>query len=290
MDFTKIKLNLHLFDGEGGEGAAEGAATEAAETTETAQPSPEEAAKARREAFETRIKGEDKDLFDERVQSILKDRFKDTKKQAAALEKSQAVLALVAKRYPTVDASDTDALMAAVEQDESVWERYAEENGLTTEQAKRFAKMEQENAQFKQRYEEQRRQTEAQAIYSKWQSEAQACQQKYGKFDLQQETQNPDTGERFVNMLRSGVDVTTAYEVTHMQELMSGALRTAVQTTQKKVTDDIKARGKRPDENGLNAGGAAATTLDVNNLNDAQLKELSERARRGEKITFRASP
>ena len=100
------KLDLRLFDGAAGAGSAgtAGGAAGAAESGTTAagkaaEPrvvygkqaeaeiparEPEAATTAstqedRRKAFEARIKGEDKDLFDDRVQRIINERFKGQK-------------------------------------------------------------------------------------------------------------------------------------------------------------------------------------------------------------------
>jgi hypothetical protein len=51
--------------------------------------------------------------------------------------------------------------------------------------------------------------------------------------------------------------------------------------------NDIRARGLRPDEGGLNAQQAAAQShTDVSKLTREQRNEMARRALRGERITF----
>jgi len=64
-----------------------------------------------------------------------------------------------------------------------------------------------------------------QQIYRRWQEEAATCRAKYADFDIMEEVRS-EAGERFLKLLESGVDVTTAYEVIHLEELKQRWLRT----------------------------------------------------------------
>lgn len=242
---------------------------------------------ARRAEFERLIKGEYKDLFDERAQQIINTRFKDTKALEAQANQAKAlapVLDLLASKYG-VDSTDAAALAKAIEEDDSYYEEEALAKGLTVEQLKSIKRLERENAEFKRAAQEQQRRANADRIYAQWEQQSEAMKGLYPSFDLRTECNNPETGKRFVGLLKSGVDVKTAFEVIHKDELIGGAMQYAAQAVQKKVTDDIRARGMRPAENG-GSGTSAATTrkADPSTWTKKDREEVSRRVMRGERI------
>lgn len=243
----------------------------------------------KRAAFDELIKGEYKDVFAERTQQIINARFKQTKaleEQAERLKTLSPVLDMIASRYG-VDASDAEALAKAIEEDDSYYEAEASEKGLTVEQLKHMKRMERENAAFKRAAEEAQRRRQAEQTLAIWNQQAEDCKRFYGNFDLAEECSNPGTGQRFLGLLQSGVDVRTAYEVIHKDDIIGGAMQYTAQAIQKKTVDDIRARGMRPAENG-GGGNAAAiiTKKDVSSLTKKDREEISRRVMRGERIEF----
>ena len=84
---------------------------------------------------------------------------------------------------------------------------------------------------------------------------------------------------------RGEVDVKTAYEVVHKDELLTGAIRYAVQSAQKKTVDNIRARGMRPPENGASGNGSATVVKsNPNNWTKEDFNEVIRRVQHGEKI------
>lgn len=250
---------------------------------------PEKAAEPpdRKKAFEALIKGEYKDEFAERTQQIINDRFKQTKTLETRMQQLDPVLQMLADKYGVDDPSDVEAISKAIQDDDSYYEDEADEKGLSVAQLKEFKRMERENAEFKRMAEEHDRQQHADMIYQQWINQSEQVKQIYGDFDLREEIGNPETGERFMGLLRNGIDVKTAYEVIHKDDIIGGAMQYAVQRTEKRVADTIRARGMRPQENG--AGGNATAMIhksDVNSLTKRDRDEIARRVRRGERITF----
>lgn len=238
----------------------------------------------RKAAFEELIKGEYKAEFNERTQQLINARFKETKAQTEKLTALQPVLDALGTKYG-VDVSDVDKLMAAIEEDDSYYQDEADKQGLTVSQLKQMRKMERENADLKAAVEQRQRQEQAAGVYAKWEQEGQTVKQLYGNFDLRAECQHPETGKSFVRLLQNGVDVRTAYEVIHKDELISGAIGYAVQSAQKRTMDNIRARGMRPQENG--SGGSIATQIvksDPNKWTKADFREVGRRVLKGERI------
>lgn len=300
-------LDLHLFDGEGGGVAATAGAGDAAEAAQqdatqdannsVSEIAPKESdtittastAQDRRARFEELIKGEYKDLFDERAQKIVTERFKNVKsleKDAQTLKSLSPILDMLAGKYG-VDRADTAGLLKAIEDDDAYYEDEAMEKGLTVQQLKQFKQIERENAEFRRAIEDQNRQRRAEEVYSRWMTQSDDTKRFYPQFDLRAELNNPDTGERFVSLLKSNVDVKTAYEVIHKDELVGGAMQYAARVTEQRTVENIRSRGTRPAENGGNRQAAAVMgKRDVNTLTKKDRDELARRAMRGERIEF----
>lgn len=281
-------LDLRIFEVGGGAAGGDGASAPAGEQSGTIITS--DAEEAKRAEFEKMIKGDYKDLFDERVKKNIDSRFKQTKALEAQVEKHKAfspVLDAIASKYG-VDAADAEAMMKALESDSSFFEEEASRRGLTVEQYREYRKLEQENARFREAQEAAQKKANADQMLSNWYRQAEATKQYYGGFNLENEVNHPETGERFVNLLEANIDVKTAYEVVHKDELLHGAMRYTAQQTQEKTINDIRARGMRPQENGGSGNAAAA----IGQKSPAQMtrkerEEYAQRALRGERITFR---
>ena len=263
-------------------------AEEAQQQGEVAQKeSAQQAAVDPDKAFEQLIKGEYKDAFAKRMQRIIDDRFKATKGLEAQVQQMEPMLQMLAERYGIEDVKDLKAIMKAMEEDDGYYEEEAMRRDMSVAQLKQMKQMERENAQFKRAQAEQERQQNADRIYQGWLQQSEQVKQAYGNFDLRSEIGNPETGERFMGLLRSGVDVKTAYEVIHKDDIIGGAMAYTAQQTEKRVTDSIRARGMRPTENGSSGNAAAVVRkADVNTLTRKDRDEIARRVMRGEKISF----
>lgn len=243
---------------------------------ETAESAPD-----RNAEFDKLIKGEYKEQFDARMQDTVQKRLKSTKETVDKYNALIPTLETLAKKYG-IDANDIDALNAAIEDDDSYFEEEALEKGISVQQLKEIRKMEKENAELKRQMQEQTAQQNASKLYSAWMEQAEAAKQVYPSFDLRAEMQNP----RFVDLLKSNVDVRTAYEVLHKDEIIPAAMQFTAQKVEQKLTNKIIANGARPTENGINSQSAAQVKSDVSQLSKADRAEIARRVARGEKISF----
>lgn len=231
--------------------------------------------------FEELIKGEYKDLYDQRMQDTIQKRLKGTKETVDKYNELTPTIEMLAKKYG-VDASDIKALNKAIEDDDSYYEQEALEKGISVEQLKEIRKLEKENAEFKRQREEQNRKENADRVYANWMQQADSLKTVYPSFDIKTEMQNP----KFIDLLRSNIDVRTAYEVIHKDDIISGAMQFAVQTANQKLTNKIIANGSRPSENGNSSQGSVVAKSDVSQLTKADRAEIIRRIQRGEKISF----
>jgi hypothetical protein len=249
-------------------------ATPAAEVN----PTPTEDRNAR---FEALIKGEFKDLYDAKMQDTIQKRLKSSKETVDKYNALTPTLEMLAKKYG-VDAADIEALNKAIEEDDSYYEEEALEKNISVQQLKEIKKMERENADLKRQMAEQERHENANKLYAKWMQESDATKAIYPSFNLQAEMQNP----RFTDLLRNNVDVRTAYEVIHKDDIIHGAMQFAVNTAEQKLTNKIIANGARPVENGNSSQASTVVKSDVSQLSKADRAEIIRRVQRGEKISF----
>ena len=231
--------------------------------------------------FEALIKGEYKDLYDARVSDTVQKRLKGSKETVERYEALAPTIEALAKKYG-VDPSDIKALNKAIEEDDSYYEEEALEKGITVEQLKEIRKMEKENAELKKQMEEQNRKENANKIYTQWMEQAESTKQIYPSFDLRAEMQN----SKFVDLLRSNIDVRTAYEVIHKDDIIAGAMQFTAKKVEQNLTNKIIANGARPAENGNSSQGASVTKSDVSALTKADRAEIARRVARGDKISF----
>ena len=246
----------------------------AAEVQQTATPD-------RNAEFEKLIKGEYKDLYDARVQDTIQKRLKGSKETVDKFNALTPTLELLAKKYG-VDAADIEGLNKAIEEDDSYFEEEALQKGMTVQQLKEVRKMERENAELRAQMQEAQRQENGKKLYVAWMQQADEAKKVYPSFDLKAEMNNP----KFLELLRSNIDVRTAYEVTHKDEIISGAMQFTAQAVESKLAKKIASNGARPSENGMSSQSAAVVKSDVSQLSKADRAEIIRRVQRGEKIRF----
>lgn len=284
-----MTLDLQLFaEGAGDGGTGSEGATGATETAAVSQTSITDADGAtatnidRNAEFDKLIKGEYKEQYDARMQETIKNRLKGQKETVDKYNALAPTLETLARKYG-VDPSDINALNKAIEEDDAYYEEEALEKGITVEQLKQFKKMERENAELKKLRDEKNAKDAAEKKVAGWMEESKQVKAIYPQFDLRSEMQNP----KFVDLLRvPGVDVRTAYELTHKDEIIAGAMQFTAKTVEKKIADKIAANGARPTENGLNSQSASLTKSDVSQLSKADILDIQRRVARGEKISF----
>ena len=231
--------------------------------------------------FEKLIKGQYKDQYDARVQDTIQKRLKGSKETVDKYNALTPTLELLAKKYG-VDAADIDALNKAIQDDDSYFEEEALEKGMSVQQLKEFKKIERDNAELRKQMQDQQNQQNANKLVASWMNQAEDAKKVYPSLDLNAEMQNP----RFLDLLRSNIDVRTAYEVVHKDDIIRGAMQFTAQTVESKISKKIAANGARPAENGMSSGSPAVVKSDVSQLSKADRQEIIRRVQRGEKIRF----
>lgn len=231
--------------------------------------------------FEALIKGEFKDLYDARVQDTIQKRLKGTKETVDKYNELTPTLEMLARKYG-VDVSDIKALNKAIEDDDAYYEEEAMEKGISVEQLKNVRKMERENAELRKQMEEQNNRERAERDVADWMKQAESAKHSFPNLDLGEELKNP----QFINLLKSGVGVETAYFAMHHRELVPQAMQYTAKAVEQKLTNKVIANGARPTENGIKSQSSVIVKSDVSQLSKADRAEIIRRVAQGEKIKF----
>jgi hypothetical protein len=213
------------------------------------------------------INGEYKDIHTEESQRIIDKRFKDQKRLEKRVNDSKPILDMLDTRYGTN--GDMKALLDALDKDTFFWSGVAEEKGGTEQSAKESIKMMAQLNAYKQK-----------EAVEKWDAEVQAMVDKYPGYDIDAEMKDP----AFRSMLNSGVPLEHIYKGLHIDEVMESAVSTAVADTEKRVTETIRAKGNRPDENGTQPTAGYVSKIDVSKLTREERNRLANEALRGKRI------
>lgn len=219
--------------------------------------------------------------FDGEVQRIINKRFGETKGLQEQLDAVSPVIDLLRDRYGVRD-GDMDALMSAMEEDDSYWQEAADEQGMTVEQYKQFKRYERENAEMREQIRAAQQQEQADNQLRQWWQQGEELKRSYPSFDLQREAQNPE----FLRLLQSGVPVDHAFQVIHMDEIMQGVAANTAKAAERQIMANIRARGSRPAEAGASGKASFTVKNDVSKLSKKDRAEIARRAMRGEKIEF----
>ncbi len=304
-----FKLNLKMFDGAGsassGTGDGTGTATSGVNegtssgannskdlskvvygkqptVTENTSSDTQDDAQSRYNEYRN---GEGKDFINKEIENAVKRRFKDHSELKKSNGKMQSVMNAVAMKYG-IDPTDTDGMLKAVAEDESYYETAADEAGMSVEQYKKMKQLEAENAQLQAIRQEEDRRKAFDAKYAEWSMQADFARNEYPNLDLNTEMQNKD----FFGLLTRGIDVKTAYQVIHQDEIVQSAISTATQRTaqavQQQTVNNIRSKGLRPDESAGSSQAGFTFKADPHKWTKADREEIAKRVARGEKITL----
>lgn len=292
-----LNLNLRMFEGEGAGGTAAqaaaggntgGSGSRAAAGMEVKYGIQEEpttkvtsnTAEDREAAFEKMIKGEYKDQFTKRMQRVINERFAETKGLKEREAENKPIMDLLRQRYGVESTKD---LLKAIEEDSGYYEQEAAEKGMTVEQLKEVKRLERENAELIRQQKERTQREEFDEFMGGCLEQAESMKEIYPTFDFDEEMNG---NEEFSRLVFKGVDVKTAYEVTHMDEIMGGAMQYTAEQTRRATINNIRSRNSRPAEAGAAKQTGVTVKKDVHSLTAKDRAEIARRVSRGETIRF----
>ena len=225
--------------------------------------------------------------YNKQMQAVVQSRLKSAKGAEEALAKLTPALELLARKHNLDPAKmDYDALTKAISDDDSYYEDKALQMGTSVETAKKIDQQERDTA----------RQQRAEALsleeqkirdhFTSLENQALAMQKIVPNFDLQTELKNP----AFLRMTSPNVNISVkdAYYAVHHDEMQIAAMQATAKATAQNISNNIQARQRRPDENGILGQAPSATTFNYDKASrdqrEAFKKDLRERWARGEKV------
>ena len=125
-------------------------------------------------------------------------------------------------------------------------------------------------------------QSRAKAIREQWEAQEEQAKQVYPGLDLRAELRDP----RFQALLCADVDVATAYQVVHLNEILPAAMAYTAKAVEGKLAGAFSTAAARPGENGAGGQAAAAPKLDASKMGKAEFQALCRRIAGGEKVSF----
>ena len=213
----------------------------------------------------------------QKLQAMMSERGKQaTKAKAdadAAMGKISPMLELIASRYgiQAVDGQyDLDALTQAVTDDDSYYERKAEDLGVDVSVAKQLeqANMERKRAEAREKAlleerQKQEREFQLRQHFMGMQRQAEDLKKIFPDFDLNRELQNPEFLRRTAP--ESGMSVSDAFYSMHHDEIMQQQAEVIARRSRADAAASIRS-GVRPKENGGSASAAVSGTPDLKRM------------------------
>lgn len=264
-----------------GKQEAEAAAPEEADAQKTEQQEPEKPAK--RQSFDELMKSdpEYQREMQKRIDQAINRRFAKAKSAEEQNAKLAPALNLLATKYG-VEAGNVDQLIEAINGDSDLIEQQAMDAGMEPDAYREYQRIKAENEAFKKAEAERQRQAQIESAYKEWQAQAQEAQLIYPGLDLAAESRN----EQFLQLLGAGINVCTAYEVVHQDEIQRGLISRAAADAQKQTLAKIASKQGRPRENATSKPQAATVKSDPSKLTTKDFDEIMRRAARGDVIRF----
>lgn len=205
---------------------------------------------ADRVPFETLIKGEYKEDFQKKVEEILRRRFRNQEKRREEPVKDEEKPAENEEKPEEIKENPEQA---APEPEERPEGEEAAAEGRDSRDPR----------------------------YERLLRSARAARRTYPQLDLRKELASP----RFADMVLRGVDVRTAYEAVHHEEMLRSAMGYGVQKAAEKLSR-AQITG-RPAENGAESQSASVERLDPRHMTAEERAEIRRRVlERGEKVWF----
>lgn len=296
----KIILDFHLFEGEGG-GEAGATASQPGSTQDTkivqyGKSTGEGQANsqvgtdngtgandlnAEWEAL-TGKGGKFHDLLGQRVSGAVQERFKNQADLQGQIDQISEGLTPMFMNYG-LKLGDFEGLQAAIANDDDLYKAGAERAGLDVEQYKKNLKLQADSDRLHQIEESYRQEQQRQAKFEAWESDAAELQQAFPAFDLVMEIQ---TNAKFKQLLDNGVDVKTAFQVAHIEELNNGMSAYAQRTATQQVVNNIAQRAARPMEGALNHAPAIERKSDPSKLTKEDFERIDEIVAAGGSVAF----
>lgn len=233
----------------------------------------------RKAEFEKLISGEYKEVFEELIKEKTKPGTTENNMLKEKLSQTEEIIDMLSDRYQTDSAED---IIKALRADNSLFSENAGKYGMDVNSYRYMRNLERENSRARAQLDRSKAEAELAAKLKSLQSDSASVSHRYPEFNLAEEIENPE----FVKLIRSGVDMKTAYEVVHHNDIIELIKKQNAEEAKKNAAMELEARNRRPVENGLASQSSALLKKDVSMLTPEDRAEIARRVARGEIISF----
>lgn len=280
-------LNLQLFAEDEGMAETNPPATDTADSAEM-QNQTATGNETTEPSFDELISGKYKKDFDNRVQGIIKKRFKDNKQLEARAKEMDPVIELFGRKYGINTDNMTDEqrkqIIGKIMEDDSFYEDEAIRRGMDVDTLKTLQKTERENVELRRFRDNTVANMENQRKFEQLHREAEELAEIYPGFDLDAEMENPEF-ERLT--WRAGVPLRTAYEVIHHNEILPAAMQYTAQRTAEQISNSIQSGASRPQEGGMSEQSASLSNgKSPKDWTKEEREAIKNRVRSGERVVL----
>lgn len=224
--------------------------------------------------FESLIKGQYKDQFDARIQSIIDKRFKSVKETESKLGELNPIVELLMEKYEATDMNDLRSKFEA-----ETLEELAYKKNMDLDTYRDYREAKQLADQMKQYQHNTDIQAQIDAKVAEWYKQGDALKAEYPDFDFKEYA---NSEPEFLNLLQANIPVKKAYELLNLDNLKAQAAKQAQDNTVK----SIQAKGHRPTEAAATSRNAPVIKSDVRSLTKEDRAEIARKVQAGETVKF----
>lgn len=226
-------------------------------------------------------KGEFKDFYDKDVANAVKNRVGNLHSQLeqsnATNQELQSIVDAIKLRYP--DADSNEALLNAINGDDSLIDQMAFDNGLTPEQYRESMAQQRQLNDEQQELQELRRWKEQQEQNKVYENQLPEVLAKYPNFNMQEAIQNPTFARALALQRMDGSEpsLLEAYEFAYRDQLMAQQINQTVQMANRHFTEQQIANSLLPNSNVT--GGIAPSSQQLTKDKYEQAKALMKQGK-----------
>lgn len=229
--------------------------------------------------FEELIKGKYSSEFAKRTQSIIDKRFAKAKADESTLKKLAPLLEKLEKSYPDIEKGNVSELVNTF-LNENKGTRQSGDNTVQKDDNEESGTL--KLLSLRQSFAEKKEALERKKIIALWEKQSEEMKEIYPSFDFKQAVSDED----FVGLLKAGVSVRKAYEVSNLENILGSAMRYAAATAGRKTAQSILSSSRRVQENSVLDLASSVKHTDVNSLTSKEIMKILDQVKKGAKISF----
>lgn len=240
-----------------------------------------------RKSFRELIEGDYKDDYEKELKKVVGSRLKKsqgTEKELERYRKLDVALGLLSERYgiSSENGLDLEKLEEAIRGDDELFMEQAAERGMAPDALRNQKMLEFENKSLKGQMQMAAERQRREAEYAQMKEASEELKGLYPEFELDKEMLNP----KFGRLVAAGVDMRTAYEVAHRDEIAKATMEYSAKKASEALAANVAANRARPDENSVTGMPQVKFQSSPKDWTKEEREEIRRRVRKGEKVVF----